>query len=86
MFEDVEMICFVVDVSGYRKKLSTNDFEDMNFLRYQLDMFDTVCNSRAFHSVQMTLFFNKIDLFEKYLSKNPFKDYFPEYTGNHHYK
>lgn len=46
-----------------------------------LVLFDSVVNSRWFLRTSIILFFNKIDLLQQKLSRSPFSNYFPDYSG-----
>lgn len=44
-------------------------------------LFDSVVNSRWFQEAGVLLFFNKTDLLEAKLQTHPFRDSFPDFTG-----
>lgn len=78
-FENVTAVLFLVAISEYDQKL--HEDETVNRMDESLVLFDSICNSKWFQSTAMLLFLNKIDLFEKKITANPIKNYFPEYSG-----
>jgi guanine nucleotide-binding protein G(i) subunit alpha len=79
-FEDVTCLLFCVACSEYDETL----IEDVsvNRLRESLQLFESICNNRYFLNTSIILFLNKMDLFKEKLRIIPFRDYFPEYTGD----
>lgn len=78
-FENVTAILFVVAVSEYDQVL----FEDerVNRMRESIVLFDTLCNSQWFSNTPFILFMNKIDIFERKITKSPIRRHFADYSG-----
>ncbi|KAL6451628.1 CAG1 Guanine nucleotide-binding protein subunit alpha [Candida maltosa Xu316] len=78
-FEDITAVLFVLAISEYDQNL----FEDerVNRMHESIVLFDSLCNSKWFANTPFILFLNKIDLFEEKVSRNPIKNYFPDYNG-----
>lgn len=79
-FDDVTAIVFVAAVSEYDEVL----FEDatMNRMAEALLLFESICNSRWFHSTLIILFLNKIDKLERKLAISPINRYFRDFSGD----
>ncbi|XP_062276020.1 guanine nucleotide-binding protein G(o) subunit alpha-like isoform X2 [Scomber scombrus] len=82
-FEDVTAIIFCVALSGYDQVL--HEDETTNRMHESLKLFDSICNNKWFKDTSIILFLNKMDLFEKKISKSPLSICFPEYTGPNTY-
>merc|ERR1719189_2152628 len=81
-FDSVTAVIFVASMSCYDEVM----FEDneKNSMTDQLELFENICNERAFDKTSMILFLNKKDLFEKKLyDKRPITicDDFSGYEG-----
>lgn len=65
IFEDVSLVVFVADLSGYTEVL----FEDssMNKLSEDINLFHNITESVHFQHVPIVLVLNKVDMFEKKL-------------------
>jgi guanine nucleotide-binding protein subunit alpha len=83
LFQDVTAIIFFVAMSEYDMTL----YEDLsvNRMNESLKLFEEVCNSVWFDTVDVILFLNKKDIFEEKISHSPLKKYFPDYTGDDEY-
>lgn len=79
-FDNITAILFVVAISEYDQML----FEDerVNRMHEAVVLFDSLCNSRWFMNTPFILFLNKIDIFEKKISKSPLTNYFPDFKGD----
>ncbi|MES1920988.1 hypothetical protein MHBO_002593 [Bonamia ostreae] len=79
-FDDVQAILFVVNLAGYNTVL----FEDetKNRLIESLELFEEIITNNYFSGIPIFIFFNKKDLFEKYLKKESIKCCFPDYDGS----
>ena len=77
-FEDVNLVLFVVDISGYNNITD----EGRNTLHESLEVFEGICQDKFLKGAKTVLLFNKCDLFRKKLYVAPLKECFPDYTGN----
>ncbi|KAJ7058442.1 guanine nucleotide binding protein, alpha subunit [Mycena amicta] len=84
-FESVPSIIFCAALSDYDQVLLETDADGeettQNRLRESLVLFENVINSRWFIRTSIILFLNKVDVFQKKLTKIPFERYFPEFVG-----
>lgn len=78
-FESVTSIIFCVAISDYDQALL--DDKKQNRLAESLVLYESVINSRWFLRASVVLFLNKIDVFEKKISKILLQHYFPEFPG-----
>jgi len=78
-FEEVTAIFFIVAISEYDQKLRED--EQTNRLVESLTLFEEICRYEYFFQTPIILFLNKVDLFEKKLTKIPLERFFTEYTG-----
>lgn len=76
-FENVDSIVFTVDASAYCRKL----FEDerVNRMQEQLELWESIANSRWFTKVDFVLVFTKIDSLLETIELSPISEYFPEF-------
>lgn len=76
-FENVDSIVFTVDSSAYCRKL----FEDerVNRMQEQLELWDSIANSRWFTKVDFVLVFTKVDSLLETVELSPISKYFPEF-------
>ena len=65
----------MVDLSSYQRKISASVYEIHN----QLQMFQDIVNTRTQSCI--SIFFNKYDLFDRYLQHTPLRVAFPQYLG-----
>ncbi|KAJ7058444.1 G-protein alpha subunit [Mycena amicta] len=83
-FESVPIIIFCAALSDYDQVLPGTDAdgEEMtqNRLRESIVLFENVINSRWFIRTSIILFLNKVDVFQKKLTKIPLERYFPEFA------
>jgi len=79
-FDDVKGLIFVVNLAGYNSVM----WEDRgkNQMDDSLELFREISNLPNFQKIPMYLFFNKKDIFEEQLKKQPLQKTYPEYTGN----
>lgn len=78
-FENVTSIMYLVPLSEYDRILSGAGNEPL--LMEALVLFESIVNSRLFQRTSIILFLNKIDVFKTKLSRAPFRNYFPDYSG-----
>lgn len=76
-FENVDSIIFTVDASAYCRRL----FEDerVNRMQEQLDLWESIANSRWFTEVDLVLVFTKVDTLLETIELSPISKYFPEF-------
>lgn len=76
-FENVDSIVFTVDASAYCRKL----FEDerVNRMQEQLELWESIANSRWFTKVDFVLVFTKIDSLLETIELSPISKYSPEF-------
>ena len=81
-FQNVTYVMFVVSLSDFDQKM----FEDENTTRTadSIELFKNISSTPAFEKVPFFLIFNKYDIFQKKIRKNPqaFKDAYPGFTGD----
>lgn len=79
-FEGVTSILFLVASSEYDQVL----FEDRktNRLVESCNIFETIVNNKAFVSVSIILFLNKMDLLEDKIKEVNINEFFPQFRGN----
>ncbi|KAI8901309.1 guanine nucleotide binding protein, alpha subunit [Globomyces pollinis-pini] len=78
-FQDILMIIFLVDISAYDMMMAENP--EMNRMVDAHSLFNEIANHKLLRNVDISIFFNKNDLFEKKVMQVPIKDHFPNYTG-----
>lgn len=78
-FEDVTAIIYCVALNEYDMKLYED--ETVNRMQESLELFEEICNSKWFNNTAIIIFFNKMDLFKKKISKVDIKCLFPDYQG-----
>lgn len=79
VFEDVDVLLFLVAISEYDQQLYEDENE--NRLDEAKTVFSSVVNSRWFAKSTVILFLNKIDLFREKLPKSSLSAFCPTYTG-----
>ncbi|KAI7787480.1 uncharacterized protein LA080_015701 [Diaporthe eres] len=72
-FENVDSIVFTVDASAYCRKLFENRMQE------QLELWESIANSRWFTKVDFVLVFTKIDSLLETIELSPISRYFPEF-------
>jgi guanine nucleotide-binding protein G(i) subunit alpha len=77
-FNNVSTVVFTIDAHNYAKLL----FEDetVNRMQEQLDLFESVVNSRWFQRSSFVIVFTKMDMVEEWLQTEPVDHYFPDYS------
>ena len=80
VMENVSVVVFVVDITGYDKRL----FEDQTVNRTQEDLtlFDSIVNSRYFTKTRFILLFTKMDKLETTMEKSRIEKFFPDFKGD----
>lgn len=78
-FQDVNAILFCASLSEYDQTLREDP--DTNRMHESLRLFEEVSSSRWFKNTHIILFLNKLDLFEKKISRVPLQKLFPNYIG-----
>jgi guanine nucleotide-binding protein G(i) subunit alpha len=76
-FENVASIAFTVDASAYCRLLLED--ETVNRMQEQLDLWDSIANSRWFKRTSFVLIFTKIDWLPEQLKLYPVTTYFPDF-------
>ncbi|KAJ7058433.1 guanine nucleotide binding protein, alpha subunit [Mycena amicta] len=84
-FESVASIIFCAALSDYDQVLPGTDADGeetttQNRLRESLVLFENIINSRWFIRTSIILFLNKVDVFQKKLTKIPLERHFPEFV------
>jgi guanine nucleotide-binding protein G(i) subunit alpha len=75
-FEDITAILYVVDLACYDQVVSSH-----NAMMEQIQLFDSVVNSKWFTKTTVILFLSNISVFRQKLARNPLGNYFPDYSG-----
>ncbi|KAI8901311.1 guanine nucleotide binding protein, alpha subunit [Globomyces pollinis-pini] len=78
-FQDILMIIFLVDISAYDKMMAENP--ETNRMVDALNLFDEISNHKLLKNVDITIFFNKKDLFEHKVTEVAIIDHFPDFKG-----
>jgi len=78
-FQEVTAVIFFVALSEYDQNLYED--ESTNRMHESLRLFKDICNTKWFEDVDIILFLNKRDLFEKKIGKSPLKKCFEDYQG-----
>lgn len=81
VFDNVEVVLFLVAISGYDQALVED--RNGNQMYEALMLFESIANSKYFERSALILFLNKIDLFREKLSSgmSPLSRYFSDYHG-----
>ncbi|CAD6189806.1 unnamed protein product [Caenorhabditis auriculariae] len=79
LFDDVRVVLFVVDLTGYAKR----DEEDRkeNHMTSTMKIFKEIATNKVLRPAVLVLFLNKVDLYEELLTSVRFSDKFPDYKG-----
>ncbi|KAJ2999254.1 Guanine nucleotide-binding protein alpha-2 subunit, partial [Globomyces sp. JEL0801] len=79
-FDEVMTVIFLVALSSYDQVL----LEDptVNRMADAIVLFDQIANHPLLQKLELMLFFNKKDIFEKKVAKSSINQYFPEYQGS----
>ena len=72
-------LLFVVALSEYDQACYEDD--KTNRMQESLAIFEEIANNQYFKHTSILLFFNKKDLFQKKLEKNPISVFFTDYKG-----
>jgi len=85
-FEGVTAVIFVASLSSYNEVLLED--ENVIVMQEEINLFDSICNSRWFLDTAFILFLNKRDLFEEKFKKNkiPLTQCFDDYNGGSDYE
>ena len=75
-FEDVTVIIFIVDLTGY----CLINQSSQNCMMASLGLFESTVNSPWFIRTSIILFLNNREAFKDELARTPLKDHFPDYT------
>jgi hypothetical protein len=78
-FDCVTAVLFCVALSDYDQVLREDATQ--NRMKEALLLFDEICNSPWFRSVDFIVFFNKTDLFREKFPRSPLTTCFPHYSG-----
>ncbi|KAJ7032672.1 guanine nucleotide binding protein, alpha subunit [Mycena alexandri] len=79
---EVEAIIFLVDLSRYdQTEYLSETEEELNCIRAAMREFESICNVPLMRFASAIVVFNKFDLFTEQLTRVPFTECFPEYTG-----
>lgn len=76
-FENVDSIVFTVDTCAYCRKLFED--ESVNRMREQLELWDSIANSRWFTKTNFVLVFTKIEALSETMELCPVTEYFPDF-------
>jgi hypothetical protein len=76
----VTAVLFCIALSDYDQVLREDATQ--NRMKEALLLFDEICNSPWFRSVDFIVFFNKTDLFREKFPRSPLTTCFPHYSGN----
>ncbi|GAB7352349.1 hypothetical protein MBLNU459_g2790t1 [Dothideomycetes sp. NU459] len=82
VFDDVQVVLFLVAVSGFDHVLVED--KNGNQMHEALMLFESIANSKYFENSGLVLFLNKMDLFtEKVMSgRSNIRDHFPDFAGD----
>jgi len=75
-FENITAILYVVDLALYDQVVSSQ-----NAMMDQIQLFDSVVNSKWFTKTTIILFLSNVSVFRQKLTRNPLGNYFPDYYG-----
>ncbi|XP_032220508.1 guanine nucleotide-binding protein G(o) subunit alpha [Nematostella vectensis] len=78
-FDGVTAVVFFASLSSYDEQLEEE--EDTNAMLDSLDLFEEITHCEFLANTQFILFLNKLDLFNKKLSKSDLSNCFPEFKG-----
>ncbi|KAK3068664.1 hypothetical protein LTR53_013588 [Teratosphaeriaceae sp. CCFEE 6253] len=87
IFDNVQVVLFLVAISGYDHVLveDRNGVSDgeKNQMHEALMLFESIANSKYFEKSALILFLNKIDLFREKITTSaaPIREHFPDFTG-----
>jgi len=81
-FERVTAVIFVASLSSYNEVLLED--ETVTVMNEEINLFESICNSRWFTDTAFILFLNKRDLFEQKFKVNqiPLRQCFPDFHGD----
>ena len=66
-------------MTGYKQCFDEDKHQ--NHLAGQLTVFECVANAKLLRSTSILLVFYNVSIFKAELAQKPFKDYFPDYSG-----
>ncbi|KAJ7044239.1 guanine nucleotide binding protein, alpha subunit [Mycena alexandri] len=82
LLDEAEAIIFLVDLSRYdQTEYCSETDEQLNCIRAAMREFESICSVPLMRFQSAIVIFNKFDLFAEKLTRIPFTECFPEYTG-----